>query len=413
VQVCLADARAEGYDYPFVNPYEATVIGTPEMYQKVLQDKIRLKNLQLTIFKNRHIPDVFWYHQKLRCSLAYQNKKAPLIINIAGTGAGHDSMKMKAMEKAFFNAGFHVLSLPSPTHANFIVTASTSMVPGYIEQDARDLYRVMALAWDKIKTDIEVSEFYLTGYSLGAAQSAFVSKLDEEKKLFGFKKVLMINPPVNLFNSVQRLDQMLEDNIPGGLDHFDAFFDKVFQKISEYYSEENQIDLTDPDFLYELYKKSPPKESGLAALIGTSFRFSSSNMIFTSDVMVKGGFIVPANLELSPYTSLTDYGVVTFRTSFTDYFHELFYPYFKAKDPGLTKKEIIKRVSLESIGEYLKKTKKIGLVGNEDDLILAPGEVEFLRRIFNSRAVIYPNGGHCGNIEHQSNVAYMTNFFKK
>lgn len=412
-QVCLADVQAEGYDYPFVNPYEATVIGTPGMYKSVLPDKIRLKSLQLTIFKDRHIPDVFWYYQKLQCSLAYQKKKAPLIINIAGTGAGHDSMKMKAMEKAFFNAGFHVLSLPSPTHANFIVTASTSMVPGYIEQDARDLYRVMARAWEKIKTDIEVSDFYLTGYSLGAAQSAFVSKLDEEKKLFGFKKVLMINPPVSLFSSVQRLDQMLEDNIPGGLDHFDAFFNKVFQKISQFYSAKNQIDLTDPDFLYELYKKSPPKESGLAALIGISFRISSSNMIFTSDVMVNGGFIVPANLELSPCTSLTDYGIVAFRTSFTDYFHDVFFPHFKAKDPGLTKKEIIKKASLESIGEYLKKTAKIGLIGNEDDLILAPGEVDFLRRTFKSRALIYPNGGHCGNMEHQSNVANMTNFFKK
>ncbi len=83
-----------------------------------------------------------------------------MIINIAGTGAAYDSTKMQAMQNAFYNAGFHVLSLSSPTHPNFIITASESMVPGYIEEDSRDLYRVMQLAWGQIKDKVEVSEFY-------------------------------------------------------------------------------------------------------------------------------------------------------------------------------------------------------------------------------------------------------------
>jgi hypothetical protein len=71
---------------------------------------------------------------------------------------------------------------------------------------------------------VEVTDFFLTGYSLGAAQSAFVAKLDEEDKVFNFRKVLLVNPPVSLYNSVQILDKMLEENIPGGLDNFNAFY---------------------------------------------------------------------------------------------------------------------------------------------------------------------------------------------
>jgi hypothetical protein len=401
------------YDYPFVNAYEATVLGTPEIYMAAVPEKINIKEFDLTVFEDRNIPEAFWYYEGLKCSLVYQENKAPLIFNIAGTGSAYNSGKMKAMQKAFFKAGYHVISISSPTHPNFIVSASETMVPGYITEDARDLYRVMELAWREVKDSIQVSEFYITGYSLGAAQAAFIAKLDEQRRTFNFKKVLLINPPVNLFNSVNILDKMLVDNVPGGLDNMNAAMDKLFIRISEYYKETNHIDLTDPDFLYELYKFNPPKEQGLAALIGLSFRISSSNMIFASDVMTDGGFIFPKGLTLTSYTPLSDYGVVTFRTSFTDYFNEYFYPYFQKREPGLAKAELVRRVSLESIADYLSKSPKIGLMTNDDDLILAQGEVDFFRQVFGSRAKIYPTGGHCGNMGHKVFVSDMINFFKK
>ena len=37
-----------------------------------------------------------------------------------------------------------------------------------------------------------------------------MAKLDEERKTFNFHKVLMINPAVSLFNSVSRIDGLLD-----------------------------------------------------------------------------------------------------------------------------------------------------------------------------------------------------------
>jgi hypothetical protein len=51
-------------------------------------------------------------------------------------------------------------------------------------------------------------------------------------------------------------------------------------------------------------------------------------------------------------------------------------------------------------------------MGNEDDLILAPGDIAFLKSVFGSRAKIYPIGGHCGNMSYRENVEYMIKFFK-
>jgi len=119
-----ANAQTNYYDYPFINPYESTVLGTPEMYEDKIPSEIRVKERTLKVFKERKVPDILWYHDKMKYSIAFHKEKAPLIVNIAGTGAGYNSTKMIAMRNVFFNAGFHVLSLSSPTHPNFIVSAS-------------------------------------------------------------------------------------------------------------------------------------------------------------------------------------------------------------------------------------------------------------------------------------------------
>ena len=124
----------------------------------------------------------------LRYSLARQKSEAPLIFIIAGTGAGHRSSKMQFMERLFYEAGFHVICLPSPTVSNFIVTASATMVPGNLVDDSRDLYRVMGLAWNQVKSRIKVSDFYLTGYSLGATQSPTWRNWMRKKACSGSKK---------------------------------------------------------------------------------------------------------------------------------------------------------------------------------------------------------------------------------
>lgn len=82
------------------------------------------------------------------------------------------------------------------------------------------------------------------------------------------------------------------------------------------------------DFLYTAYQDRQPDDAVMAALIGTSFRLSSANMIFTSDVFTNFGYIKPKNLVLSTTDFLTDYYKVSARVTFLDYFREMFYPFF-------------------------------------------------------------------------------------
>lgn len=407
----LSCSLAGAYDYPFTDPYAATVVGTPSEYAEALPADLPVKFDTLKMFPDREVPGILWNLDELRYSYVRQKGPAPLIFLIAGTGAGFNSPKMQLMQKAFYRAGYHVISISSPTHPNFIVAASTSGVPGHLEEDSADLYRVMQAIWQKHQKKMAVTDFYLTGYSLGAAQSAFIAKLDEQEKAFNFRKVLLINPPVSLYNSVLILDEMLEMNIPGGLDNFNAFYERIVNAFADVYAHGENVEFNN-DFLYRAYQyRKPTSDEPLAALIGTSFRISSENMVFATDVLTKAGYVVPKNLVLRRHDNVRDYAKVLGHLSFLDYFRGIFLPHFQAKDPSVTEAQLIKALSLRSLDGYLRNSEKFGLIGNEDDVILLPGEIDYLRDLFGSRATIFPHGGHCGNMAYPDNVSAMVGFF--
>ncbi|HEX5679207.1 MAG TPA: hypothetical protein VFX82_00140, partial [Desulfobacterales bacterium] len=230
-------------------------------------------------------------------------------------------------------------------------------------------------------------------------------------------KVCMVNPAVSLYTSAKILDDMLlqiDPNLTPEI--FDRWFDERIAKFGELYRMMKHPQL-DHDFLYDafrfLHKKGQtPRRENLAGMIGTVFRLASSNMIFAADVMANYGLIVPKNRVLGSADSLTDYMKVTTRISFIDYFDEFFYPYFQSRNPGLTKEALIASTSLRSIESYLRNSPKIILMDNEDDLILTPADLSFLKEVFGARAKIYARGGHLGNMTFKDNVAYMIKFFK-
>jgi len=114
---------------------------------------------------------------------------------------------------------------------------------------------------------------------------------------------------------------------------------------------------------------------------------------------------------MSNSTSLTQFEIVGTRTSFGNYFDEQFVPFFMAKNPSMTREKLIEQLSLRHIEPYLSRAKKIGLMHNEDDIILETGEIEYLEELFGSRAKIFPTGGHCGNMGHKDAVDFMVKFF--
>ena len=408
VAALLAPAllQAQDYRYPLQDRWLATVVGTPSQFQPPMPDKNPLRPRRIRIFEDREVPEVIWYNQDMRYSAALQSGAAPVMFLIAGTGAAHDGSKNVFMAKLFHERGFHVISLSSPTFPNFVAAASKTAVPGHVHRDAEDLYRAMEMTWNDIKGSRTATGFYLTGYSLGAFNAAFVANLDNQRKVFDFERVMMINPPVSLYNSISLLDRMIE-NIPGGEDNFDQFFERLVRVFSDVYKRSQDNVGFGEDFLTLVFQAMQPKNEELAALIGVSFRLSSGSMMFTTDVMTDYGFIKPKGLVIDKHADLANYRRISQRVGFTDFYHEFFFPYYREEYPGMDRDGFINEMGLSSIREYLKNADNVFVMHNEDDIILAPGEINFFRDVFGSRAKIYPWGGHLGNMMFVENAAHM------
>jgi len=391
------------YRYPIDDAYAATILGTPQNLRPELRGEVPVKTMVLETDLKK--PEIFFYDRGLRYTVAFQDGKAPLVFLIAGTGGSSKSAKIVALITNLYQAGFHVIALPSPTFPNFIINASTTHVPGNLSEDADDLYRVMEQIWSQSKGRIEVTDFSLAGYSLGGTEAAFIARLDEERKVFDFRRVLMLNPAVSLYNSVSRIEGLL-DRIPGGPRRIGAFYNRVMAKSTDFYRKGDFVAIDD-DFLFAAYQAQILNRDEAGGMIAVSFRISSAGMIFASDVMTHGGYVVPKNRDLKNSDSLEDYFWTSLHLSFLDYFNEYFVPSFQNRHPGLTKEELLETLSLRSIESYLASSAKIGVVTNEDDFILAPGELDYLRRVFGPRLKVYPRGGHLGNLEFRDNMAFL------
>lgn len=350
----------QAYGYPIHDPYEATVIGTllDDRYKWESPRKVRQDILKLNFDKDlSDIPLAGTFGlAELKMIFAKQEGPAPLIFVIAGTGAAYNSPKVLFLMNTFYQAGYHVITISSPTKPPFMAAASSTNLPGLTNYDAEDIYRVMKHALEVVSQEIEITEKYVTGYSLGGIESAFVGYLDSQRREINFDKVLMINPPVNLYTSVFNLDNIIPEcrkKHPGSSGK--KVFDDVFTRLAAHFKETGSVKFG-PETLFDIQKGDQAMESDeLEILVGISFLFSSADLAFTSDALNHTGWIIPADEHYSPTSSdMTVWYKRSLRWQFLSYFDRMVVPWWQEQHPGDSRDDIIRKVSLTGIEDYLR-----------------------------------------------------------
>ena len=423
VATAPASSRAErvgAYDFPFVDPLVATVVATPLANRVELPDLEEGREVQpfrAPSLVDRPAPPVFFFERfGAEFGLFAQDRPAPLVFVIAGTGGSWKADINWNLATLLWNAGNHVIALPNQTHANFVVNASTTGVPGRLRDDASDMHRLMRAALERVENRIEITATHLTGYSLGATLAAFVAKLDEERAAageaaFGFTRVLLLNPSVSLFTSIQLVDDMLDRFVAEDPNAIPDFLDRAFRAFADIYVQGSPTDFAG-DFVYRIYTALEPDAIDLEKLVGIAFRLSAVNLAFAADVLTESGFLMPAGTELrATDRRLSDIYRDARERSFVDYFEGLYQPFFRRAEPGLSAEQMIEDASLRSIERYLAAAEHVGFLGSEDDVILIPEDWDFLDRVFADRSTVYPTGGHCGNYLQRDVAARIIDFF--
>ena len=408
----ILSLTAFSYNFPIDDPYSATIIGSATMMTPGVSENILLKVYEIQIKDKKEIPDVFWYASKFKFSFSKQkNKKAPLIFVLAGTGSDYSAVRVKFMQRIFHDAGYHTIAISSQMSQQFMISASTNAIPGMLIRDNEDIYKAMKLAYNKIKDQVDVTDFYIMGYSLGGTNAAVLSYIDEKEKAFNFKRVFMVNPPVELYDSAVKLDKYLDDYTGGKSAGIEKLLNTTLAKVkSGLTSEYANIGA---DTIYEIVKGDILSETEKKAYIGLAFRLASTDLNFISDFITKSHIYTKNPEKVDKYTNMKEYFKAVNFATFEDYVNKIGFPYYKKYNKDLTTEDLKEKASLRVIEDYLRTSPKIAAVTNADELILNEKDFAFLKDVFKDRLIIYPKGGHCGNMFYKENVDIMLKFINE
>ena len=405
----ILSLTAFAYNFPIDDPYSATIIGSATMMTPGVSENIPLKVYEIQIKDKKEIPDVFWYASKFKFSFSKQkNKKAPLIFVLAGTGSDYSAVRVKFMQRIFHDAGYHTIAISSQMSQQFMISASTNAIPGMLIRDNEDIYKAMKLAYNKIKDQVDVTDFYIMGYSLGGTNAAVLSYIDEKEKAFNFKRVFMVNPPVELYDSAVKLDKYLDEYTGGKSAGIEKLLNSTLARLKG--SLTSEYANIGADTIYEIVKGDILSEAEKKAYIGLAFRLTSTDLNFISDFITKSHVYTKNPEKVNKFTNMKEYFKAVNFATFEDYVNKIGFPYYKKYNKDFSIEDLKREASLRVIEDYLRTSPKIAAVTNADELILNEKDINYLKDVFKDRLVIYPKGGHCGNMFYKENVDVMVKF---
>jgi hypothetical protein len=384
----------------------ATVFGTPPQDIAPLPAKVPLLEMDLALPWRLPIPQVFWFDKRLRVWFSAQEKPAPLAIVISGTGSDGNTAKLSTLRAVLYGAGYHVLTMPSPTFPGFIVSASSTGVAGDLEQDGHDLYAAMGEIIAHLPRKVKVTEIDVLGYSLGGANAAIVKSIDAKEHKLNIHRAVMINPPVSLFATVGRLDKLFARSLGNGDAGIERFYQQLYAALANLYRASDRVEL-DEDFLLGAAASALKTDAQFSAAIALTFRIALSNVFFAGDLYSGAGVVVDPRHPPKVSDSLEEISRTLRTKTFAEYFTRIFAPYYLKRRPNSTAESLIAQNRLDVIGDELRGSEDYYAQTNSDDLILDQAELDWLKTTLGRRIVVYDHGGHLGNLGDRQQVADM------
>jgi Alpha/beta hydrolase family len=403
-QAMAASGPATGLADP--GALRATVFGTPPQNMAPLPQSVPLTEINLKLPWARPVPDVFWFNRRLRVWFSEQKAPAPLAIVISGTGSDGNAANIATLRAVLYGAGYHVLTMPSPTFPDFIVSASSTGVAGDLMQDSQDLYAAMQVIVGKLPHRIRITDVDVVGYSLGGANAAVVKSIADAHGKLKIHRAVMINPPVSLFSSISRLDRLFTRSIGSGDQGFETLYRRLYARLANLYRASESTDIGDTDFLTaaSVVLKS---DADFQAAIALVFRIDLINVFFAGDLYAETGVVVDPKNPPKVGDSLEQIAQTLRGKPFSEYFSKVFVPYYSAHRQGATPQSLDAASNLNIIADALQNNPDYYALTNSDDLILNQTELSWLKSTLGTRIVTYDHGGHLGNLGERQQMADM------
>ena len=298
----------------------------------------------------------------------------PLVFLIPGFGCPYYDKTVSHLAAIIAKRGYHVAVLHSPSHPDFLMSSHKSGIGGITSDDGRDaLVGIEAISKQLAHLGVDFEKTHLVGYSMGALNAAFVRFLDA-RETERFERVVLINPPVDLAHGTLQLDSFVT-----ALDMPKLEKAALMMKATLAIIGPKKLRRDRQTLIHRFLERPFWSERDLRALIGYSFSNTVRGGIKTASLIGALG---------------TNHGVRTF----SDYCELATVPYYRTIYPDATTAQYFANESLLKIGAELARDRDIYLLHNENDFLVRPRDVQWLKTHFTGNAQIFERGGHLGNV---------------
>ncbi len=397
--------QAEGYRYPYRDPYLATVT-TAILTADGLTPRLKREAIHVPVLAGRsHLPALEG-RGHVSMTLYRQDHPAPLIFILAGIGSNSYFGLGTYFAGLFHQQGFHVVILPSPMSWNFALAASRSGAPGYAPADARDLYQTMqeTLSRLRMRYHVVTTSIGFLGASLGALDGAYLSVIDARERKVGIDTYLLLNPPLDLTYALARVDEWNARGRRFGRDGAEALVARALA-IVDAFSTQSRDDPVVFDRLTGEFATFTREE--IQFLLAKALQTALPELVYVTDVIQDRDALPTTRDEARRRIQAAN------RVTFVDYAERLAVPLWRQQGAGLPTdlQGFARRGSLTPILKQLRANPRVHIVHNADDVLATRQSIRQLEQALGPQVVVFPYGGHLGNLWYSDNKDYMLRIF--
>jgi len=371
----------------------------PDFRLKEEPDQASLETLQsvLVSFNDPKFPDrgktssvkIPATGRKLKFTLWLQPEKAPIVYIVPGLGSHRLADTALALAELAYQNGFSVVSVSSPYNPEFMKHASTAAMPAYTPVDVHELHVAITEMDRRLEKrhPNRLGARALMGYSMGGFQTLFVAGVAATNKahLLKFDRYVGIDTPISLTYGISKIDEFYNAPLAWPRDERTDNIENTFLKIA-----------VSSQRVLKPRSEIPLSTIESRFLIGLTFRFILRDVIFSSQQRTNQGVLQRPirRFRRGPvYRELLQY-------SYTDYFQKFAVPYYQARGVDLGGAQELERAGdLRTHAVALQANPNVRIIVNENDFLLSPEDLKWLRLTFGSeRLTVFERGGHLGNL---------------
>ncbi len=324
--------------------------------------------------------------KKMKSTYWLQPEPAPLVYISPGLTSHRLSSMSIGLAEQLYQNGYSVVSTTSVFHPEFMSTTSSAALPVYPTVDSQDLWMGITETDRALvkKFPGRFTKRAMVGTSMGGFMTLRIAANEAQSNsgLITFDRYVAIDIPVNLTHGFKELDSYVNAPLKWPEAERQLRINNTLHKVS-----------------YAVLSKTKPEQPVMfdgdesKYLIGLAFRVGLRDIIYESQSRNNFGVLqtpISTWSREAVYNEILDY-------SFTDYFERFAVPYYQQQGVSMDKLE--RDVDLRSQESKLRAQSKVRVIINQNDFLLRPKDVAWLRSTFpSSRLTVFHDGGHLGNI---------------